>query len=147
MSGSADKTIRVWDAATGQAFCGPFEEHTDYVRSVAISLGGIIVSGSDDKTIRMCDLESLIHRVTEAPETSSSSNTLYSVSFVLEGHSIRASRTKDGWFVGPAGSLLLWTPMDLRPSIAHATLVTPDGSSQLDFSSFAHGTSWKECRE
>lgn len=94
-----------------------------------------------------CDLESLIHRATEAPETSSSSNTLYSVSFALEGHSIRASCTKDGWFVGPAGSLLLWTPMDLRPSIAHATLVTPDGSSQLDLSSIANGTSWQECRE
>jgi len=141
VSGSADNTIRVWDAATGEAFCSPFEEHTDYVRSVAISSGGIIVSGSDDKTIRVCDLESLIHPVREMPEISFSSNTVSSASS-LEGHSTRASLTKDGWIVGPAGRLLLWIPMNLRPSIKLS-----DGSFQLDLSSFTHGPSWDKCGE
>lgn len=53
VSGSADKTIRAWDATTGQAFCGPFEEHSVRSIAISISLGGIIVSGSDDKTIRV----------------------------------------------------------------------------------------------
>jgi WD40 repeat protein len=57
-SGSGDKTIRVWDAETGNVVSGPFEGHTNPVNSVAFSPDGKqIVSGSVDKTICVWDAE------------------------------------------------------------------------------------------
>ena len=56
VSGSDDKTVRVWDAATGQPIGAPLTGHTGAVNSVAFSPDGKrIVSGSDDKTVRVWD--------------------------------------------------------------------------------------------
>ncbi|EJD05239.1 WD40 repeat-like protein [Fomitiporia mediterranea MF3/22] len=58
-SGSWDKTIRVWDAESGQLIAGPLEGHEDEVRSIAFSPDGArVVSGSDDTTIRIWNIES-----------------------------------------------------------------------------------------
>jgi WD40 repeat protein len=58
ISGSFDKTIRIWDAETGAAVGKPLEGHTDWVNSVAYSPDGRhIISGSYDKTIRIWDAE------------------------------------------------------------------------------------------
>ncbi|KAJ7862119.1 WD40-repeat-containing domain protein [Mycena olivaceomarginata] len=55
-SGSDDKTIRLWDAATGQQVGEALAGHTDSVWSVAFSPDGTrIASGSYDKTIRLWD--------------------------------------------------------------------------------------------
>jgi WD40 repeat protein len=54
VSGSGDKTIRVWNADSGEVVSGPFEGHTHWVMSVAFSPDGKrTVSGSDDMTIRV----------------------------------------------------------------------------------------------
>ena len=58
VSGSRDKTVRVWDAATGDLLRDPFTGHTDEVNAVAIGqLDGrtVVVSGSDDGTVRVWD--------------------------------------------------------------------------------------------
>ena len=58
VSGSADKTVRVWDAVTGELIGGPLADHDHAVNSVAIGRAGdrdVIVSGSADKTVRVWD--------------------------------------------------------------------------------------------
>ncbi|KZV67661.1 WD40 repeat-like protein [Peniophora sp. CONT] len=58
ISGSHDRTIRIWDAETGQMMGKPLEGHTDFVRSVAFSPDGTrIASGSEDETVRIWDAE------------------------------------------------------------------------------------------
>src|ERR1700722_20245635 len=57
VSGSDDKTIRIWDIETGDIVSGPFRGHDDRVMSVSFSPDGKrVVSGSDDKTIRIWDI-------------------------------------------------------------------------------------------
>ena len=57
VSGSDDKTLRVWELETGRCL-HTLQGHTESVNSVAVSPGGRhIVSGSDDKTLRVWELE------------------------------------------------------------------------------------------
>ncbi|KAI4862457.1 WD40-repeat-containing domain protein [Hypoxylon rubiginosum] len=51
-SASDDRTVRVWDTATGTTQ-HTLKGHKDWVYSVAISSTGIIASGSDDDTVRL----------------------------------------------------------------------------------------------
>ncbi len=54
VSGSGDKTLRIWDAATGQQVGIPLEGHTQEVNGIAYSPDEKhIVSGSNDKTLRI----------------------------------------------------------------------------------------------
>ena len=55
VSGSEDKTVRIWDASTGEEV-QRLEGHSGEVSSVAFSMDGTrVVSGSDDKTVRIWD--------------------------------------------------------------------------------------------
>ena len=57
ISGSADKTIRMWDIETGQCL-RTFSGHTNWVNSVALfSDNSKMVYGSHDKTIKLWDIE------------------------------------------------------------------------------------------
>ncbi|KAF8739908.1 WD40 repeat-like protein, partial [Rhizoctonia solani] len=52
VSGSLDKTIRVWSAQSGQTALEPLEGHTDGINSIALSPdNSCIASGSSDHTI------------------------------------------------------------------------------------------------
>ena len=59
ISGSGDRTVRVWDLATGAPVGAPFTGHTDGVTAVAAAeLDGrpVVISGSYDRTVRVWDL-------------------------------------------------------------------------------------------
>ncbi len=59
VSGSQDKTVKVWDAQTGQETL-TLKGHSDLVTSVSFSPDGKrIVSGSGDKTLKVWDISSL----------------------------------------------------------------------------------------
>ncbi|KIM25141.1 hypothetical protein M408DRAFT_74796, partial [Serendipita vermifera MAFF 305830] len=56
VSGSGDKTLRLWDGVTGASIGDPMKGHTEYVTCVAFSPDGTrVVSGSGDKTLRLWD--------------------------------------------------------------------------------------------
>ena len=56
VSGSDDKTARIWDAISGAPIGKPLQGHSGMVQSVAFTPDGTrIVSGSDDKTVRIWD--------------------------------------------------------------------------------------------
>ncbi|CDF32724.1 WD40-repeat containing protein [Chondrus crispus] len=58
ISGSSDKSVRVWDVETGAQVGDALVGHTGYVFSVAISVDGRrVVSASDDKSVRVWDVE------------------------------------------------------------------------------------------
>ena len=68
LSGSVDKTIRVWDSTQGKEILKPFHGHSGSISSIAVSSdGNRIASTSSDKTIRVWDakagVESLCLRV------------------------------------------------------------------------------------
>ena len=58
LSGSEDKTLRLWDVNSGKCL-RTFEGHTKTVKSVALSADGRwALSGSHDKTLRVWDVSS-----------------------------------------------------------------------------------------
>ena len=62
VSGSFDKTIRLWDARTRKPIGAPLTGHTDYVTSVAFGAIDdlpVVISGSWDNTIRLWDARTL----------------------------------------------------------------------------------------
>lgn len=56
-SASDDKTVRLWEVATGSQQA-VLEGHSDWVRSVVFSPdGSLVASASDDKTVRLWDVQ------------------------------------------------------------------------------------------
>ncbi|MBD0303468.1 MAG: peptidoglycan-binding protein, partial [Tolypothrix sp. T3-bin4] len=85
ISGSADKTIRLWDI--GGKSLQVFEGHADEVWSVAYSPNGrTIASGGQDKTIRLWDLEGKLLGVFQGH-----TDTVSCVTFSPDGHLVASS--------------------------------------------------------
>ncbi|KDR76655.1 hypothetical protein GALMADRAFT_139557 [Galerina marginata CBS 339.88] len=57
VSGSGDRTVRIWDTDTGKPVAKPFVGHAGSVTSVGFSAGRGRVSSSDDESIRTWDVQ------------------------------------------------------------------------------------------
>ncbi|KAF8752175.1 WD40 repeat-like protein [Rhizoctonia solani] len=117
--------IWVLNAHTGDVLSGPHMGHTDHVSSIAISRDGTrIVSGSNDRAIRVWDVDA-------KPSSSSNSNSTTSSRGVWK-------LNDDGWAVDVSDSsrLLVWVPHDLRAALMLPQtpfLISEKGYLTLDF--------------
>ncbi len=107
VSGSADKTLKVWDLETGKCRA-TLEGHTNDVVSVAVTPDGkTVVSASADKTLKVWDLETGRCRAT------------------LEGHTgsvVSVAVTPDGKAVVSGSSDKTLKVWDLETGRCRATL-------------------------
>ncbi len=121
VSGSEDKTIKIWNIDTGQLI-RTLNGHSDSVRSVALSSDGqIIASGSGDKTLKLWNLETGVRTFSQH------SGPVWSVAFSPDGQTL-VSGSEDNtikiWHL-PTGELR-------RTLVGHSgrvfsVAVSPDG--------------------
>jgi hypothetical protein len=119
VSGSADKTIRLWDTK-GNPIGQSFKGHQDWVHSVAFSPDGkTIVSGSTDTTIRLWDTKG---NPIGQPFTGHTDKVM-SVAFSPDGKTIvsgSADKTIRLWDTWPG-----WLKVGCNRLIDHSILVDP----------------------
>jgi WD40 repeat protein len=158
-SGSWDKTVRLWDAATGEPR-GTFAGHSGSVMAVVLSPDGqLAASRSDDNTVRLWKIKTketiratdcgrydelsfnsdgsrLNIGAKEIDSRLSTSNTVSpqpSQSFTLD---------VSGQWLSSATSNILWLPPDCRPGAFAARdncIVLGNGSGRMVFLSFKAG--------
>jgi sugar lactone lactonase YvrE len=127
VSGSIDKTIKVWDATTGEELL-TLANHTEAVFDVQFSPDGrSLVSCSDDATVRMWNLPDLteLAGTDTAPDVDSSDNVASSDSKVelpTERHEQTAAKSR---ITMPTASMIYWTDRRI-PGICRVNL---DGSN------------------
>ena len=173
-TGSHDKTIRIWDAETGDAVGKPLEGHTGQVWSVAYSHNGQhIISGSYDETIRIWNAEidltvgkPLEEHTFPLASTAYSPGAQHIISrssdmdiHLWDSFSPIPSRftsyieterpDQEGWVRDPDGGLLYWVPPDSlaglhSPALLTIPLTSPVRSVSLHFDEFAFGKSWTQ---
>jgi WD domain, G-beta repeat/TIR domain len=91
-SASADHTVRLWDADTGQPLGQPLTGHTNSVTSVVFSPDGHrLTSASGDKTVRLWDADTGQPLQTLTGHT----NVVFGVAFSPEGHRLASASWDD----------------------------------------------------
>jgi WD40 repeat protein len=163
VSGSSDRTIRIWDLRTGEEVIKPLTGHIGIVTSVGFSPDGTyIVSGSSDRTIRIWDLRtgeqvmkplrghnSRVTSVGFSPDgnyvvSGSSDDTIrvWDVMAEMESrsdlpfqpHLHFASVSPDGWIRGPHQELIFWVLPEWRNFVQLPSCVLNIGRPAAHFS-------------
>ncbi|EDQ98653.1 uncharacterized protein LACBIDRAFT_298368 [Laccaria bicolor S238N-H82] len=168
VSGSDDKTVRVWDAQTGQSVMDPLKGHDDYVTSVAFSPDGRhIVSGSEDKTVRVWDAQT---GQSVMDPLKGHDDWVTSVAFSSDGrHIVSGSDHKTvrvwdacdfydipllkfchydrNWIMLPDNAHLLWLPDQNKSGLFWPRTTALIGAIpiSLQFNNFVHGINWSQC--
>ena len=169
VSGSRDKTVRIWDATTG-AEVMKMEGHSRSVHSVAFSPDGArLVSGSDDKTVRIWDVTTSA----EVTKIEGHSDSVQSVVFSPDGaHVVSGSGDNtvrilqkltclpsqplshlwifqmNGWVVlrRLPHIRLFWYPPELQPTllVPHCRLLISNmGRTRIEFQARNLGPDWQ----
>jgi WD40 repeat protein len=127
ISGSFDKTIRVWDASTGIEMLPPLRGHNHRINSVAFSPdGSTIISGSDDNTIRVWDAGAGIEML---PPLRGHDYWINSVAFSPDGSKIisgSSDRTVRVW--DPSTGIEILPPLRGHDDEIRSAAFSPDGS-------------------
>jgi WD40 repeat protein len=138
VSGSWDKTVRLWDAATG-APQQTLEGHSDPVTSVAFSPDGKqVVSGSGDETVRLWDAATgALQQTLEGH-----SDPVTSVAFSPDGKLLPTLIVANCWVV--EGDIkVLWLPPNYQSPSCEAVwngkLVLGYSSGQISLLGFQEG--------
>ncbi|KAF9061080.1 WD40-repeat-containing domain protein [Rhodocollybia butyracea] len=148
-----------------------FEGHTNGVRNMAFSQDGKwIVSGSDDTTVCMWDLEArslaaglfeghrlAVYSVDFSPDrrrvVSGSQDTSIRVFEITPDDTLKkalgeGSLGQDGWLLNSMAQPILWVPPWLHRGLyfpQNSLVIYKDGTTKLDFTHFVEGTAWQEC--
>lgn len=135
--------------SSGKQVGEPLVGHDDSVNSVAYSPDGTrIVSGSNDRTIRIWDVpnEDLIH--TLVPFFLFGVNSYKSSRKSMSQFQFKKPLDNAGWLRGPQQELLFWVPPSHRKALYRSNTISIFGKdvTQIDFTRFEHGTAWESCR-
>ena len=161
-----DKSVRVWDASTGETL-KVLEGHTDYVMSVAFSSDDSrIVSGSDDKSVRVWDAStgkmlkvlegrtepaafSVHGRCATADSNDKSMPTQWtSLRYIRQKTTNSSGYPKyTGWLLSPQGEhYLMFVPITAGLPDSSNILTLPQSyAPSVDFTTSALGLEWCNC--
>ncbi|KUJ12357.1 uncharacterized protein LY89DRAFT_738145 [Mollisia scopiformis] len=137
VSGSLDKTVRLWDAAIGVPL-QTLEGHSSWVNSVSFSPDGKqVVSGLSDRTVRLWDA------ATGAPLQTLEGHTdsVTSVAFSSDSKQVPILRVSNHWVV-EGDTNILWLPPDYRKTCSatwNGSLVIGHSSGRISFFAFKKG--------
>jgi len=140
VSGSRDKSVRVWNAKGEQL--KELRGHTHAVSSVAFSPDGHrIVSGSYDKSVRVWDAE--LHGHTASVTFPSGS---WDQSTQVWDNMDHGASWEDGWILSGA-EMLVWVPSTICNVLLcpHDMPISRNGSATISFTQRNLGTLWHEC--
>ena len=166
VSGSYDKSVRVWDALSGVEL-KVLNGHTEGVWSVAFSSDGThIVSGSDDRSVKVWDALSGV----ELKVLNGHTDIVWSVAFSSDGAHI-VSGSYDGsvrvwdivnyndllwtydseksYIMSSSGEdLLMWLSLEIFPVLCHpynSFIISSKGFAKVDFQNCKIGPDWMNC--
>jgi len=109
VSGSGDKTVRLWDIVTGAAL-QKFKDHLELITLVAFSLDGkLVMSTLDNRTIRLWD--AVIGAAQQTLE--GYSKWVNPMAFSPDGKVVHTLSVSNNWVV-ERGSNILWLSPNYR---------------------------------
>ncbi|CAE6412495.1 unnamed protein product [Rhizoctonia solani] len=129
----ADKTIKIWDARTGEMVLELSYEHIGGIISLAYSPDGTrILVSYDDTSLYVYDVRSNEVQMQSSPTPA------------FTGWAMN----KEGWIVDKDSRLLAWVPGDLRRTLMLPrihNIISPHGYLSLKFHCTHKEESWAEC--
>jgi WD40 repeat protein len=134
-SGSADRTVRLWNVAdpAHPALLGqPLTGHTSAVTAVAFSpIGHTVATGSYDDTVRLWNVADPAHSTPWGQPLTGHTDTVFAVAFSPDGRTLAsasADQTVRLWNVtDPAHPALLGTPLTGHTQPVFGVAFSPDG--------------------